>query len=43
MMHGEGFIMDSGGSWWICFGWWVYFEKWWGVMSLFWVVVGGDG
>ena len=21
-----GFILDSGGSWSICFGWWVYFE-----------------
>ena len=39
---GDGvFILDSGGSWWICFGWWVYFEMWWVVMDLFWVVVGG--
>ena len=32
-------VVGVGGSWWICFGWWDYFEKCWVVMGLFWVVV----
>ena len=39
---GGGLILDSGGSWWIFFRWWVYFEKWWVVMGLFWMVMGSD-
>ena len=35
-------ILDSGGLWWICFGWWVYLEKWWLTMGLLWVVMGGE-
>ena len=49
ILGGGGIILNSCGSWWICFWWWVHFEKWWVVMGLFWVVVGsgrfilGDG
>ena len=39
MIGGCGFILDSGGLWWICFRWWVYFEKCRVVMFLFQVVV----
>ena len=42
MVGGGGFILDSGVLRWVCFGWWVYFEKWLMVMGLFWVVVSGD-
>ena len=41
MASDGGYILSSDGSWWICFGWWVYFEKRWMVMGLFWVVVSG--
>ena len=39
VVGGGEFISDSGGSCWICFGWWVYFEKCWLLMGLFWVAV----
>ena len=49
VVGGGGYILYSGGWWWICFRWCIYFEKWWIVMNLSWVVPGsgmfvfGDG
>ena len=40
LVGGGEFILDSGGQWWICFGWWVYFEKCWLVMGF---ILGGGG
>ena len=40
---GGGYILGSGGQWWVYFGqWWVVADLFW-VVGLFWAVVGSDG